>query len=112
MSTISEKREIERLLAFEEQFKQEIKITKQQNEKQIIEYESKIRDLEKLVATMTKSTLSSEFSTICSVGTCISASLGDNESSMPIIAIDNHMTNQNLNSVTKFHFYSISFEEI
>ena len=89
---------MERLLAFEEQYKREVETNKLHKEK-IIEYESKISDLEKQVDTMTKSMLSSAFSSSCLAG---GASLGDNESStMSITAADDDIMNSSLNVWTE-----------
>ncbi len=88
------KQEMERLLAFEEQYKKEVETNKLHKEKLIL-YESKISDLEKQVDTMTRSMLSSAFSSSCLAGTC---SFGENESStMSITAADDDMLNSSLN---------------
>lgn len=52
------KQEMERLLALDEQYKKEVETNKMYKE-QIIEYASKINDLEKKVSSMTKSMMSS-----------------------------------------------------
>lgn len=87
---------MERLLAFEEQYKREVE-TNKINKVKLIEYESKISDLEKQVDTMTKSMLSSAFSS-----SCIAASQFDNESStMSITAADEDMINSSINIWTE-----------
>lgn len=92
------KQEMERLLFFEEQYKKEVE-TNKLNEKKLIEYESKISDLEKQVDTMTKSMLSSAFSSSCLTGVGGSTSFGDNESStMSITAADEDMMNSSMNT--------------
>jgi kinesin family protein 1 len=93
------KQEMERLLAFEEQYKREVETNKLNKEK-LIEYESKISDLEKQVDNMTKSMLSSAFSS-----SCIAGGVGqfDNESStMSMTANDDEiMTSSSLNIWTE-----------
>ena len=91
------KQEMERLLAFEEQYKREVETNKLNKEK-LIEYESKISDLEKQVDTMTKSMLSSAFSSSCIAG----ASQFDHESStMSITGNDDEMINSSINIWTE-----------
>lgn len=72
------KQEMERLLALDEQYKKEVETNKMYKE-QIIEYTSKINDLEKKVDIMTKSMMSS--SCISSLPNHLNTSL-DNESNV------------------------------
>jgi kinesin family protein 1 len=61
---IDVKQEMERLLAYEEQYKKEVE-TNKIYEKKFIEYESKISNLERQVDTMTRSMMSNTMSSSC-----------------------------------------------
>jgi len=85
------KQEMERLLAFEEQYKKEVQ-TNKLYETKIIEYESKIINLEKQVDNMTKSMMSSAFSSNCLAGNT-NNSFGENESvTMSMTTLEDEMS--------------------
>ena len=82
---------MERLLAFEEQYKKEVQ-TNKMYETKIIEYESKIINLEKQVDNMTKSMMSSAFSSNCLAGNA-NNSFGENESvTMSMTTLEDEMS--------------------
>lgn len=77
------KQEMERLLALDEQYKKEVETNKMYKE-QIIEYTSKINDLEKKVDIMTKSMMSSSCIASLAGGATVNNGSIDNESNLSL----------------------------
>ena len=84
------KQEMERLLALDEQYKKEVETNKMYKE-QIIEYTSKINDLEKKVDIMTKSMMSS--SCLSSLPNTLNTSLENDESNVSSTTMGEDETN-------------------